>query len=279
MRTHSRYRVTTSYQAKYANPIRFESGELIELGGRDSEYPEFLWAKDEKGREGWVHQSKFLVTSEKRAVTTAHYDAVELNARPGELVTAEEMLGDWSWCSNSEGKKGWLPNHLLERVTEVLPFTIRAIEAKDDVVMAEIIRTVMPEFGAVGDGFAINDPEVDWMSQAYAEPRCAYFVVVMNGVVKGGGGIAPLAGGDADTCELRKMYFLPECRGLGAGTALMARCLHAARMHGFKRCYLETLDSMKHAQKLYERSGFRKQCGTLGNTGHGGCDTFYILDL
>lgn len=279
MRIHSRYRVTTSYQAKYTNPIRFESGELIELGGRDSEYPEFLWAKDEKGREGWVHQSKFLVTSEKKAVTTAHYDATELSARPGELVSAEEMLGDWCWCSNSEGKKGWLPNHLLERVTEVLPFTLRAIEGKDDVAMADIIRTVMPEFGAIGDGFAINDPEVDWMSKAYAEPRSAYFVVVMNGLVKGGGGIAPLLGGDPDTCELRKMYFLPECRGLGAGTALMAKCLQAARMHGFKQCYLETLDSMKDAQKLYERSGFQKKCGTMGNTGHGGCDTFYLLDL
>jgi putative acetyltransferase len=101
----------------------------------------------------------------------------------------------------------------------------------------------------------------------------------MNGVVKGGGGVAPLAGGDGDTCELRKMYFLPECRGLGAGTALMAKCLQAARLHGFKKCYLETLDSMKNAQSLYERSGFTKQCGTLGNTGHGGCDTFYILPL
>ena len=279
MRTHTRYRTTSAYTAKYSNPIRFESGEVIMLGGRDAEFPEFLWATDEQGREGWVHQSKFLLTSEKKAVTTAHYNAAELSVRSGELVSAEEALGDWSCCSNSEGQKGWLPNHLLERVTDVLPFNIRPIDASDDATIAEIIRKVMPEFGAVGDGFAINDPEVDWMSRAYSENRSAYFVVVMNGVVKGGGGIAPLTGGDPDTCELRKMYFLPDCRGLGAGTALMSRCLQAARQHGFKRCYLETLDSMKDAQSLYERTGFKKQCGTLGDTGHGGCDTFYVLDL
>ncbi|MEO6171621.1 MAG: GNAT family N-acetyltransferase [Arenimonas sp.] len=279
MRTHRRYRVMTAYQAKHENPIRFESGELITLGGRDAEFPEFLWATDEKGREGWVHQSKFLGTSEKKAVTTAPYNAIELNVRNGELVTAEEMLGDWSWCSNTEGTQGWLPNHVLEPVTEVLPFSIRPIEAKDDAVIADIIRNVMPEFGAIGDGFAINDPEVDWMTRAYSENRSAYFVVVMNGVVKGGGGVAPLLGGDPDTCELRKMYFLPECRGLGAGSALIAKCLNAARKHDFKRCYLETLDSMKEAQKLYERSGFQKQCGSLGDTGHGGCDTFYLLEL
>ena len=279
MRTHTRYRTTSAYTAKYSNPIRFESGEVIMLNGRDPEFPEFLWATDEQGREGWVHQSKFLLTSEKKAVTTAHYDAAELSVRSGELVSAEEALGDWSCCSNSKGQTGWLPNHLLERVTDVLPFSIRPINANDDATIAEIIRKVMPEFGAVGDGFAINDPEVDWMSRAYSENRSAYFVVVMNGVVKGGGGIAPLTRGDPDTCELRKMYFLPDCRGLGAGTVLMSRCLQAARQHGFKRCYLETLDSMKDAQSLYERTGFKKQCGTLGDTGHGGCNTFYVLEL
>ena len=41
-----------------------------------------------------------------------------------------------------------------------------------------------------------------------------------DGRVVGGGGIAPLAGGDPDVCELRKMYFLPSLRGLGAGMAL-----------------------------------------------------------
>ena len=153
-------------------------------------------------------------------------------------------------------------------------FTIRPIEARDDAVVAAIIRTVMPEFGATGDGFAINDPEVDWMSRAYAAPRCAYFVVERDGVVMGGGGVAPLEGGDPGTCELRKMYFLPALRGSGAGTALMQRCLAAARGFGFTQCYLETLCGMKAAQKLYERSGFTRIPGALGATGHGGCDTF-----
>ena len=108
-------------------------------------------------------------------------------------------------------------------------FVIRPITHADDAAMAAIIRAVMPEFGAVGDGFAINDPEVDWMSRAYAQPRSAYFVVERDGIVVGGGGVAPLDGGDGDTCELRKMYFLPQARGLGAGSAMMERCLQAAR--------------------------------------------------
>jgi putative acetyltransferase len=158
-------------------------------------------------------------------------------------------------------------------------FRIRPIEPSDDAAVAALIRTVMPEFGAVGDGFAINDPEVDWMAKAYAAPRSAYFVVERDGEIQGGGGIAPLAGGDGDTCELRKMYFLPSLRGLGAGAALMQRCLEAARAHGFRRCYLETLCGMTAAQKLYERSGFARIDAPLGDTGHGGCNTFMVLEL
>ena len=158
-------------------------------------------------------------------------------------------------------------------------FTIRTIEPRDDAAMAQVIRRVMPEFGAVGDGFAINDLEVDWLSKAYSQPRCAYFAVEIEGVVMGGGGVAPLAGGDPGICELRKMYFLPELRGLGAGTAMMARCLDAARQIGFRQCYLETLSGMDAAMRLYERSGFRRISCAMGDTGHGGCNKFYLLDL
>ena len=157
---------------------------------------------------------------------------------------------------------------------------IRPITAADDAAVAAIIRTVMPEFGASGSGFAINDPEVDWMSRAYAAPDHHYFVLEsVDGEILGGAGVAPLAGADGETCELRKMYFLPAARGLGAGAMMMATCLEAARASGFRRCYLETLTGMDAAMRLYERSGFRRIRQPLGATGHGGCNTFYLLEL
>lgn len=183
-------------------------------------------------------------------------------------------------------------------------FRIRPIDARDDAAVAAIIRTVMPEFGATGCGFAISDPEVDWMHRAYGAPRSAYFVVERRGApapadhgdgaqgadgrddeaqsvwtVEGGGGVAPLAGGAEDVCELRKMYFLPSVRGLGAGAAMMARCLDAARGFGYRQCYLETLTGMDAAMRLYERSGFRRIDAPMGATGHGGCNTFYLRAL
>ena len=158
-------------------------------------------------------------------------------------------------------------------------FSIRPIQPADDAAVASIIRAVMPEFGADGPGFAIHDPEVGAMFAAYDRPGAAYFVVEKDGVVAGGGGVAPLDGGPDGVCELRKMYFLPSLRGLGAGAALMARCLEAARALGYRQVYLETLRGMDAAQKLYERSGFRRLEGPMGSTGHFGCNRFYLREL
>ncbi len=159
------------------------------------------------------------------------------------------------------------------------PLHIRPITPADDAAVAAIIQSVMPEFGADGPGFAIHDPEVQAMHAAYDRPGAAYFVVEAGGRVLGGGGVAPLDGGPPGVCELRKMYFLPELRGRGAGAALMARCLEAARALGHRQCYLETLRGMDQAQKLYERSGFQRLDGPMGSTGHFGCNRFYLRAL
>jgi putative acetyltransferase len=155
----------------------------------------------------------------------------------------------------------------------------RKIEPGDNAAVARIITSVMPEFGAGAPGFALHDEEVQNMSEAFNRPRSAYFVCDVNSQVLGGGGIAPLSGGSDDTCELKKMYFLPQLRGQGYGKQLLMICLAAAREKGFRYCYLETFHTMKSAISMYEENGFRRIPSSLGSTGHFGCDTFFILDL
>jgi putative acetyltransferase len=157
-------------------------------------------------------------------------------------------------------------------------YRIRPIEPADNAAIASVIRSVMPEFGADGPGFAIHDTEVDDMAGAYIVPGRIYFVVERDGRVCGGGGVAPLDG-EPGTCELRKMYFLPQLRGLGAGAELIAQCLQHARRLGYRQCYLETLTGMDAAQKLYEKHGFSRIPSALGNTGHFGCNRFYLREL
>ncbi|GIV37628.1 MAG: N-acetyltransferase [Cyclobacteriaceae bacterium] len=156
---------------------------------------------------------------------------------------------------------------------------IRPIRPEDNAVVAQIIRTVMPEFGAGGKGFALHDAEVDDMYTAYNQPRSVYYVCEVNGKVVGGGGIGPLQGGDENTCELKKMYFLPEGRGHGWGQQVLDRCLQSARQFGFTWCYLETFHTMQQAMRLYEKNGFERIVAPCGSTGHFACDTFYRLRL
>jgi len=158
-------------------------------------------------------------------------------------------------------------------------FALRRIRAADDPAMGRIIRSVMTEFGADGAGFSIHDGEVDSMSSAYGGPRAFFEVVVRGEEVLGGAGVAPLDGGPVHVCELKKMYFLREARGLGLGARLLRRCLDAARQRGFTQCYVETHHGMVGAQRLYERSGFKPLDHPMGETGHHGCDRWYLLEL
>lgn len=156
---------------------------------------------------------------------------------------------------------------------------IRPMQEKDKTVVANIIRLVMTEFGAVGCGYSINDSEVDDMHTAYAPVGSEFYVVELAGQVLGCGGFAPLTGGDRITCELRKMYFRSELRGLGVGAELLNLCLEEAANAGYEHCYLETMDGMEQARRLYGAHGFKYLDGPMGNTGHTSCGTWMAREL
>jgi putative acetyltransferase len=75
------------------------------------------------------------------------------------------------------------------------------------------------------------------------------------------------------------MYFLPDLRGSGMGSRLLSVILAAARTAGHSLCYLETLEGMDQARKLYTRHGFAPIDHALGNTGHSSCNRFMTLAL
>jgi putative acetyltransferase len=58
------------------------------------------------------------------------------------------------------------------------------------------------------------------------------------------------------TCELRKMYFLREIRGLGLGREVLERAVSHARRLGFKTIVLETISVLERAIHLYQQFGF-----------------------
>ena len=156
---------------------------------------------------------------------------------------------------------------------------IRLIEKRDNQQVASVIRKVLEEFNVPKVGTAYADPELDMMFETYSKPKSAYFVVEQDERIIGCAGIAPLANGAPEVCELQKMYFLPETRGLGIGTEMMEVCLSKAKDFGFEKCYLETMPYMEAAQKLYKKSGFDYLDGPMGCTGHSSCPVWMIKNL
>ena len=158
-------------------------------------------------------------------------------------------------------------------------YTIRPIEISDNAAVAALIRLVLVEHNVPKVGTAYADPQLDYMQQTYAIPRAHYFVVEQNGTVVGGAGIQQLENEAETICELQKMYFLPEDRGKGIGSAMMKFCLNFAQANGFEYCYIETMPYMQAAQKLYAKFGFDYIDAPMGNTGHTSCPVWMLKKL
>ena len=117
------------------------------------------------------------------------------------------------------------------------------------------------------------------MFEEYNKPKSIYYVVEKDGIVVGSAGIAPLANEAVSICELQKMYFLPEMRGIGIGAEMMEVCLQSAKNFGYEKCYLETMPFMLAAQKLYKKAGFEYISAPMGSTGHDSCPVWMLKEL
>lgn len=60
------------------------------------------------------------------------------------------------------------------------------------------------------------------------------------------------------SCELRKMYLLPEFRGRGFGRKIMEDALRTAKALKFIEMTLETNSRLKEAIELYKANGFKE---------------------
>lgn len=101
-------RVVADHRATYADPLRVRAGDLLQVGGRDEEFPGWVWCTGPDGRSGWVPE-KDLERTERGAVARRDYSARELDVRAGEEVIPSEEECGWVWVTNASGEAGWVP--------------------------------------------------------------------------------------------------------------------------------------------------------------------------
>jgi putative acetyltransferase len=159
------------------------------------------------------------------------------------------------------------------------PVQIRTIEPADNPALAIIIRNTLAEFGANHPGTVYYDSSTDALYELFQTPGSIYYVAIANGQLMGGAGIFPSDGLPEGTCELVKMYLLPEARGLGLGKLLIDKALAFAREAGYGKVYLETMPELRKAVTVYEKFGFEYLKAPMGNTGHFGCDIWMLKKL
>lgn len=153
---------------------------------------------------------------------------------------------------------------------------IRPIRPGDNPAIARIIRDSLTEFGANRPGTVYYDPTTDALFELFQQERSAYWVAELADRMVGGAGIFPTPGLPGDTCELVKMYLVPEVRGMGLGKKMIETCFDNAREMGYKNIYLETMPELEKAVKVYEKLGFEYLPGPLGNSGHFGCGKWML---
>jgi hypothetical protein len=109
-----RVRVTESRPRDHVETIHISPGDVVGVGHRNQQFPEFLWCASENGHQGWVAESYLEMTSEKEAVALREYDAAQLTVVEGELLNALDEQGAFILCRNAAGAQGWVPARVLE---------------------------------------------------------------------------------------------------------------------------------------------------------------------
>jgi GNAT superfamily N-acetyltransferase len=88
----------------------------------------------------------------------------------------------------------------------------------------------------------------------FSPPGGVFLVLEDGGRPVACGGVKRL---DDETCEIKRMYVVPEARGQGVAGLLLRALEDEGRRLGYAIARLDTGPHQAHAQRLYERAGYR----------------------
>ncbi|GAB1542353.1 GNAT family N-acetyltransferase [Scytonema sp. NUACC21] len=152
-------------------------------------------------------------------------------------------------------------------------FLIRSWQEGDRIPAAEIIGTVLAEYG-LGWEPEGADRDVLQVEECYLAVGGEFWVVEHQNQLVGTGAYYPVKRGDK-AVEIRKMYLLPSVRGVGLGKHLLQQLEAAIIARGFQEIWIETASVLVEAVKLYENNGYKKATGV--ETAR--CDRVYVKPL
>jgi putative acetyltransferase len=152
-------------------------------------------------------------------------------------------------------------------------FLIRDWEPRDRVNAAEVIGSVLSEYGLTWEPRGADRDVVD-VETFYQTVGGEFWVIEYQGKVVGTSAYYPVERGE-NAVEIRKMYLLREFRGQGLGKFLLQQLEETIANRGFQQIWIETASALKEAIQLYENSGYQPTTGVETKR----CDRVYVKQL
>jgi putative acetyltransferase len=155
-------------------------------------------------------------------------------------------------------------------------FTIRPWQVADRSAIAEVVSTVLAEYGL---GWEPEGADRDVLEiEQYYLATGGQFWTLLNaaGQVVGSAGYHPITRREQGIAvEIRKMYLLSAYRGQGLGRFVLEKLEDSIRSRGFQEIWIETASVLIEAVQLYENSGYLPSSGV--ETAR--CDRVYVKQL
>jgi ribosomal protein S18 acetylase RimI-like enzyme len=135
-------------------------------------------------------------------------------------------------------------------------FTISPVHTPEDLAAIRLLFRAYAESLPVDLAYQGFEAELAALPGKYAPPSGALLLARgAHGKALGCVAMRPMA--QPELCEMKRLFVLPEGRGLGLGRALAHAIIAAARACGYSEICLDTLPTMTGAQELYGQLGFK----------------------
>jgi putative acetyltransferase len=139
------------------------------------------------------------------------------------------------------------------------PVDIVAASGPEQLAVARVLFREYANDLLVDLRFQDFEAELAGLPGAYAEPRGALLLALVDGDVAGCCALRPLDDTDyANAAEMKRLYVRKAFRGFGLGRQLAEAILEAGQRLGYDCVLLDTLNEMESARALYEELGFEE---------------------